>query len=98
MIISDVIGDKLDIIASGPTVNSTSSSNVTGAQVLEKYNLTHLIPKEINLDEALKISDDVFKNVSNIIFSSNTIALHEAEMIAKKVISISTNDDLHTTL
>ncbi len=94
MIISDVIGDKLDIIASGPTVNSTSSSNVIGAQVLEKYNLTHLIPKEINLDEALKISDDdLFKNVSNIIFSSNTIALHEAGMIAKKVISISTNDD-----
>lgn len=85
MVISDVIGDKLDIIASGPTVNSISPSNLTCEKVLEKYNLTNLLPKEINLDTFNNISEDVFNNVSNIIFSSNAIALNEAELIAKKV-------------
>ena len=84
MIISDVIGDKLDIIASGPTVRP-EPSKLTCKQVLEKYKLLNLLPDNLNIEESGHISEDIFRNVSNIIFSNNTKALEQAEIVAKQV-------------
>ena len=46
MILSDVVGDPLDAIASGPTV-ADSSTFVNVATILEKYELAELLPDSI---------------------------------------------------
>ena len=88
LIISDVIGDRLDIIASGPTAPShASNDSSTCKAILEKYDLLHLVPKEVNLEDSDQslIAADVLKNVDNIIFSCNKIALDKSTQIAEKV-------------
>ena len=84
LIISDVIGDKLDIIASGPTVRP-EPSKLTCKQVLVKYKLLNLLPDNLNIEESGHMSEDIFRNVANIIFSNNTKALEQAEIVAKQV-------------
>lgn len=86
-IISDVPGDDLSVIASGPTVADNCSFGDV-ATILEKYNLTGLLPASIlthidkgcnaAIGETLKKDDPVFKNVQNQIIGSNTIALQAA--------------------
>jgi glycerate 2-kinase len=46
MILSDVIGDKLDVIASGPTVPDSSSFR-DALDVVHKYSLEEKIPSEV---------------------------------------------------
>lgn len=46
LILSDVIDDRLDVIASGPTA-SDSSTFSDAAQVIEKYRLTTTIPSQV---------------------------------------------------
>lgn len=83
MILSDVIGDPLDIIASGPTVQVRSSSAL---QILEKYGLQGEVPKEIleRLDEEVE-DEKYFDNVINVLIGNNSIALQKAFNIATKV-------------
>ena len=82
--ISDVINDELDIIASGPTV-PPCLSKLTAKEILDKYELLHLIPDEVDLTAIPDIPKEIFDNVHNLIFSSNSLALNEAEEIAKQV-------------
>ena len=46
LIVSDVIGDRLDVIASGPTAPDTSTYHDALA-VLDKYRLTDRVPKAV---------------------------------------------------
>lgn len=46
LIISDVVGNRLDAIASGPTVFSPRSETDAG-EILEKYNLHHTLPTRV---------------------------------------------------
>lgn len=88
LILSDVIGDKLDVIASGPT-SPDSSSYDQALSVLEKYDLLDKAPKSIiNLlkkgqrgliPETPKQGNPIFQNISNIIIGSNRTALSAAE-------------------
>jgi glycerate 2-kinase len=84
LILSDVIGDPLDAIASGPTVpDSTTFSDAM--VVLEKYNLPEETPKflveylkngsEGCYAETPKIGDVVFNNTHNFIIGNNEMAL-----------------------
>ncbi|MEC4677014.1 MAG: glycerate kinase [Nitrospirota bacterium] len=103
LILSDVIGDRLDVIASGPTApDKTSFSDAIN--ILEKYRLAektarpvfdmlnrgarHLIPETPKDDNA------VFENVENIIIGDNKKALQaaiaEAERLGLKAEIIST--------
>ena len=82
--ISDVINDELDIIASGPTV-PPCLSKLTAKEILDKYELLHLVPDEVDLNAIPEIPKEIFDNVHNLIFSSNSLALNEAEKIAKQV-------------
>jgi hydroxypyruvate reductase len=87
-ILSDVVGDPLDSIASGPTVPDTSTFRET-LEILEKYNLTRIVPssvrnhllsgKEGKMEETPKPGDAVFNKVHNILIGSNIIALRAAE-------------------
>jgi glycerate 2-kinase len=92
LILSDVVSDPLDVIASGPTVPDPTTFN-DAIQVLEKYDLLSQIPlplinhikKGIGgfYPEPPKPGDSVFNNTNNIIIGSNNIALEAASQKAK---------------
>jgi len=94
LILSDVIGDPLDVIASGPTVPDTSTFD-DAMNVIKKYNLLSKIPHELlhhlqngvnKLNaETPKPGDLIFKNTKNLIIGSNKIALDAASQKAKTV-------------
>ena len=93
-ILSDVVGDPLDMIASGPTVPDSTTFQEAW-EILEKYHLTQTVPpsiqrhlllgKENKVEETPKPKDKVFEKVFNIIIGSNLLALREAEKEAKKI-------------
>jgi glycerate-2-kinase len=88
LIVSDVIGDSLDVIASGPTAPDTSTYDGARA-VLEKYQLTDRVPKAVlsmlergargEIAETPKQGDDIFSSVQNIVVASNSTALLAAK-------------------
>ena len=80
LIISDVVGDKIDTIASGPTTpDSTTYHDVE--LVLKKYDLWFQIPKNArriithglsgSIPETPKQKDKVFRRVQNVIVGNN---------------------------
>jgi len=86
LILSDVIGDPLDIIASGPTVEDRQSEGQAWA-VLQKYHLEDLIPSNVTqiltrspASQALQPLDDV----RNILIGNNSTALAAAESLASE--------------
>lgn len=93
-ILSDVVGDPLDMIASGPSVPDPSTFE-DAWEILEKYDLTEKIPfsikdhllrgKEKKIEETPKPGEKAFRKVTNLIIASNFLALREAEQEAKKL-------------
>ena len=84
LILSDVVNDTLDAIASGPT--SPDSSTFPDCKIiLIKYDLFHKIPMSIRahiqngvdgtVEETPKSTDKIFDKVHNIIIGNNHIAL-----------------------
>ncbi|GBD96937.1 MAG TPA: glycerate kinase [Nitrospirae bacterium] len=94
LMISDVIGDKLDVIASGPTAPDTSTFN-DAAGVINKFNLREKAPKGVLdiidrgreglIPETPKADSPVFENVTNIIIGSNRKALEAAKNKAMSI-------------
>ncbi len=92
LILSDVIGERLDVIASGPTSPDTSTFHDALA-VLEKYKLKDNAPQSIldllnkgvkgELLETPKENNPIFSNVENVIIGSNKIALEAAKQKAE---------------
>ncbi|NWW16655.1 GLCTK kinase, partial [Falcunculus frontatus] len=86
LILSDVIGDPLDIIASGPTAASSHSVQDC-LQILTKYNLLHHLPESVEMvlssSPTKPTAPENFSHVSNIILGSNTQALEEAKCQAE---------------
>lgn len=87
LMLSDVVGDRMDVIASGPFVPDHSTFKEAWA-VTEKYGLT-TIPESIRahllrgLDgkapETPKAGDAVFSRVRNRVIASNLLALEAAK-------------------
>ena len=87
LILSDVIGDPLDVIASGPTVPD-SSTFADCARILDKFNLWGEIPPAAaehlreglkgNREETLKEGDPAFARVQNVIVGNNLLAMKAA--------------------
>jgi hydroxypyruvate reductase len=69
LILSDVIGDPLDVIASGPTVPDTTTVG-EAQEVLER----HGIRDAVSLRETPKPGDPVFEGVQNVVVGSNRLA------------------------
>jgi hydroxypyruvate reductase len=78
LILSDVIGDDLDVIGSGPTVGDRSTIEDARA-VLAKYGIT----QKVAFHETPKPDDPAFKKVQNIIVGSNEQAIDAAARQAK---------------
>ena len=87
LMLSDVIGDKLDVIASGPTVGDSSSFANTLA-IIGKYSLQNSLPAPVlhylhegaegSVPDTPKPDNPIFQNVHNYIIGSNGIALEYA--------------------
>ena len=94
LVLSDVIGDPLDSIASGPTVADESTFDDALA-VLKKYDLLHQIPSSLSdylkkgsegiYPETPKPGDVVFDKTETIIIGSNKIALEACRQKALEV-------------
>ena len=84
LLLSDVIGDRLDVIASGPTVpdESTYSDCI---KIIDRYELSDRLPKSVadyfkkgaagSLSETPKAGDPVFSKVQNLIVGNNRESL-----------------------
>jgi glycerate-2-kinase len=86
LIISDVVGDPLDVIASGPTVPDPSTFG-DAVKVLKRYGLWDNFPKiKRHLERGLrgyvsetpKKGDTRFENVHNVLISTNKMVLTRA--------------------
>ncbi|KUK46803.1 MAG: Putative glycerate kinase [Anaerolinea thermophila] len=94
LILSDVVGDPLDIIASGPTV-LPQKNTITVELILKKYGLTEKIPSSVRKclleeqypKEPLKELRGTTKNrvIENILIGNNTIAAQAACTAAKEL-------------
>ncbi|XP_067361790.1 glycerate kinase isoform X2 [Channa argus] len=82
LILSDVIGDPLDLIASGPTVQSEVGHREV-LSVLERYKLLNTLPASVNYVlgrqsqrwKGNKNETDKSEHVLNVVIGSNSIAL-----------------------
>jgi len=94
LIISDVIGDPLDVIASGPTVPDPTTFT-DAISILKKYHIEDKIPNrmyQVLVDgmqnkhrETLKTSDEAVLNTSNLMIGSNHLALQSAKEKAESL-------------
>ena len=94
LILSDVVGDALDAIASGPTAPDSSTYDEC-LQILRRYRLHDRIPSAVidylqcgadgKHDETPKPSDAIFQKVQNVVIGSNRIALEAARRRADEL-------------
>jgi len=93
-IISDIVNDPIEFIASGPTYPD-STTYIDSKNVLYKYLLWKKIPKNVRrvirngisgiVPETPKKDDPIFNNVYNFIIANNKIACIAAEIKAKEI-------------
>jgi hydroxypyruvate reductase len=84
LILSDVVGDSLDVIASGPTVPDTTT--VTDArEVLERYDIGRDDEAFSFLQETPKPGDTVFEHVQHVLIGSNRQAARAAVTEARQL-------------
>ena len=91
LILSDGVGDPLDVIASGPTVADPTTYN-NAMEIIEKYGLREKAPLAViqricngiegTVPETLKPGSRELDNVSNLLVGTNSIALDSAALKA----------------
>jgi glycerate-2-kinase len=94
LILSDVIGDPLDVIASGPTAPDPTTYQDAIA-IIRKYNIEHEIPPSIwvllneglenKRQETLKESDEINAFTKNLVIGTNKLALITASEKAESL-------------
>ncbi len=94
LMISDVVGDNMDVIASGPFVPDRSTFR-DAMDILEKYGLATSVPASVSdrirsgsrgeIEENPGMDNPIFNRVMNLIVASNIIALQaaKAEAVAR---------------
>jgi glycerate-2-kinase len=94
LILSDVIGDRLDVIASGPTAPDPTTYGEALA-VLDRYHLNNQVPPPVldllrrgyrgEVPETPKADSSFFRKVENLIVGSNRQALAAAARRAREL-------------
>lgn len=94
LILSDVIGDDLDVIASGPTAPDPTTYQ-DALDVLNRYELLDRVPAEVaahlavgvrgDIPETPKAGDPIFRRVENHVIGSNQVALEAMLATARKL-------------
>lgn len=103
LLLSDVVGNPLDVIASGPTVPDTSTF-ADAVAILERYDLWSRAPTSVRqrldagrrgeVPETPKADDPLFTRVQNLVVASNEVAalaaVAEAERRGFRTLLLST--------
>lgn len=94
VIVSDVVGDLLDVIASGPTAPD-SATFAQCMEIVQKYGLEARLPESVRAylvkgvdgqaPETPKADDPIFARVTNLLVATNGQALHAAANKAKQL-------------
>ncbi len=94
LILSDVVGDDLDVIASGPSVPDSSTFQDC-MDILDKYRIAEKVPTSLvshiraglsgQVPETPKADDPVFETTHNQIVGSNTEAILAAKREAERL-------------
>ncbi|MDY6959905.1 MAG: glycerate kinase, partial [Halobacteriota archaeon] len=90
LVLSDVIGNNLDIIASGPTTPDSSTFS-DAYNVLEKYNLVSIAPGSVTsllrmgLDGEIEETPKRLDNCNNYIIGDNRLALEAMSAKAEEM-------------
>ncbi len=89
LILSDVVGDDLDVIGSGPTAPDASTYE-TAMAVIDKYGLRDRLPANVRDrlegggEETPKPGDPLFRNVENVVVGSNQKSLEAVRPYAAR--------------
>jgi hydroxypyruvate reductase len=90
LILSDVIGDDLDAIGSGPTVPDRSTFADARA-IFERYRIWNKLPVAVRerftsmAEETPKAGDKIFDKTRNVIVGSNALAVDAAAIEARRL-------------
>ncbi len=94
LILSDVIGDRIDTIASGITAPDPTTF-ADALSIVRKYALDDKLPQAVrdhlnkgtqgNIPETPKEGDPVFSHTANIILGNNTLAAEAARRTAERL-------------
>ena len=94
LVLSDVVGNPLDAIASGPTVPDTSTWAEAGA-VFDRYGLWDKVPRSVverlragragQLPDTPKPGDPLFKHTQSVVVGSNLLACESAAAAASQI-------------
>lgn len=94
LILSDVIGDRLDVIASGPTVPDPTTF-AQAVEILRKYRIWDSAPESVRAalqrglagedPETPDSSSGIFRQCQNVIVGSNRLSLDAADYKAHKL-------------
>ena len=94
LIVSDVVGDNLDVIASGPTVPDPSTF-AQCAEIVQRFGLEHKLPAPVrqrlqaglagSIAETPKAGDSVFQRVHNCLVATLDQALEAAVQAAEEL-------------
>ena len=94
LILSDVVGDDLDTIASGPLVPDRSTFRDC-QEILERLRIAHKVPASVRrridegakgrIPETPKPGDPIFRNKQNVIVANNSTACAAAARKARRM-------------
>ncbi len=94
LLLSDVIGDDLDVIGSGPTAPDAATFR-SARGVLEKYGLVEKVPRSVavriergvkgDIPETPKQGDPLFLRVQNLVVGGNALAVAAASTEARRL-------------
>jgi glycerate 2-kinase len=94
LLLSDVIGDDLDVIGSGPTAPDVSTFALARA-ILQKYGIFERVPASVRdriesgacgqIPETPKPGDAIFRRVRNLVIGSNKLAVAAAAARARQL-------------
>ncbi len=93
LVLSDIVGDPLEFIGSGPTFPDSSTFE-DAKRVLVEYGIIDKIPESVReyieagvrgeVEETLKYDSEIFKNISSHLIGSNIIVLKKIKEFAEK--------------
>jgi hydroxypyruvate reductase len=94
LILSDVIGDSLSVIASGPTVPDPTTYR-DAYEILLNYNIVDIVPAKItgwlqrgmsgDIPDTPKPGDFIFNNTSNHLIGTNRLSIEAAKQRAEQL-------------
>jgi len=94
LLLSDVIGDPLDVIASGPTAPDASTFG-EALSILERFRIRDRVPATVverleqgaegRIRETPKADDRLFRHVANVVIGNNRIVIDAAVARARQL-------------